>query len=299
MNYDYNIAIPTYNRPDTLLKSTLPLLQKHNIPNNIIHIFVHNQQQYELYNDTTKLGYKVINTNTPLGKRFQLEYISNYFPPNSKVVNFDDDVYELYECYLDNNKLTNKLIDKNIPINPQNLHKHRKFGQLLKPLHNLHQLILYGFNLIDLHNFKLFGIYPVDNPFFMKYTTSNYTEYTNQKLTYIVGCFYGYYNDREANILNVENKEDYERSIRYYIKYGGNIRFDNITLKTNYYQGHGGLNNPQRWYDADICAKKLTELYPQHCALDYSSKRIDKYTLKPYTEIKLKTPKPTQNNNKH
>ena len=114
MNYDYNIAIPTYNRPDTLLKSTLPLLQKHNIPTNIIHIFVHNQQQYELYNDTTKLGYKVINTNTPLGKRFQLEYISNYFPPNSKVVNFDDDVYELYECYLDNNKLTNKLIEKNI-----------------------------------------------------------------------------------------------------------------------------------------------------------------------------------------
>lgn len=288
---DYNIAIPTYNRPDTLLKSTLPLLQKHNIPKHIIHIFVHNQQQYELYNDTNKLGYNVINTNTPLGKRFQLEFISNYFPENSKVVNFDDDVYELYECYLDNNKLTNKLIEKNIEINPTNLHKHRKVGQLLKPLENLLELIHYGFNLINLHNYKLFGIYPVDNPFFMKYTTDNHTEFTNQKLTYIVGCFYGYYNDREANILHVENKEDYERSIRYYIKYGGNIRFDNITLKTNYYQGHGGLNNPQRWYDADICAKKLVQLYPQHCQLDYSSKRIDKYTHKPYTEIKLKTPK--------
>jgi len=288
---DFKIAIPTYNRPDTLLKSTIPLLEKHSIPKNIIHIFVHNEEQVTKYKDTIDRGYNVINTNTPLGKRFQLEYISNYFPENSRVVNFDDDVYELYECYLDINKLKNKLIEKNIEITETSLHKNRKLGQLLKPLENLLELIEYGYNLIDLHHFKLFGIYPVDNPFFMKYTTHNYTEFTTHKLTYIVGCFYGYYNDRETNLLHVENKEDYERSIRYFKKYGGNIRFDNITLKTNYYLGHGGLNNPQRWYDADLCAKKLIALYPQYCKINYSSKRIDKYTHKPYTEITLKQPK--------
>ena len=288
---DFKIAIPTYNRPDTLLKSTIPLLEKHNIPKNIINIFVHNEEQYEKYIDSVNRGYNVINTNTPLGKRYQLEFISNYYPENSRVVNFDDDVYELYECYLDETKLHNKLIDKNIEISAINLHKNRKLGQLLKSLDNLLELIEYGFNLIDVHNFKLFGIYPVDNPFFMKYTSSNYKDFTTTKLTYIVGCFYGYYNDREANMLNVENKEDYERSIRYFKKYGGNIRFDNITLKTNYYVGHGGLNNPERWYDADLCAKKLTELYPEYCKLNYSSKRIDKYTNKQYTEITLKQPK--------
>lgn len=288
---EFKIAIPSYNRPDTLLKSTIPLLEKHNIPKNIITIFVHNVEQYEKYIDTVNRGYNVINTNTPLGKRYQLEYISNFYPENSRVVNFDDDVYELYECYLDETKLHNKLIDKNIEISAINLHKNRKLGQLLKSVDNLLELIEYGFNLIDLHNFKLFGIYPVDNPFFMKYTTDNYKEFTTTKLSYIVGCFYGYYNDREANVLHVENKEDYERSIRYFQKYGGNIRFDNITLKTNYYLGHGGLNNPERWYDADLCAKKLTELYPEYCKLNYSSKRIDKYTNKPYTEITLKQPK--------
>jgi hypothetical protein len=288
---DFKIAIPTYNRPDTLLKSTIPLLEKHNIPKNIINIFVHNEEQLKKYKDTIDRGYNVINTNTSLGKRFQLEYISNYFPENSRVVNFDDDVYELYECYLDESRLKNKLIDKNVEITSINLHKNRKLGQLLKSVDNLLELIEYGFNLIDLHNFKLFGIYPVDNPFFMKYTTNNYKDFITTKLTYIVGCFYGYYNDREANVLHVENKEDYERSIRYFKKYGGNIRFDNITLKTNYYVGHGGLNNPERWYDADLCAKKLTTLYPEYCKINYSSKRIDKYTNKPYTEITLKQPK--------
>jgi hypothetical protein len=292
---DFKIAIPTYNRPDTLLKSTIPLLEKHNIPTNIIHIFVHNQEQYNKYIDTVNKGYNVINTNTPLGKKYQLEFISHYFPENYKVVNFDDDVYELYECYLDNHKLQNKLIEKNIEITNDNLHKNRKLGQILKPLQNLIQLINYGYNLLDSHQYKLFGIYPVDNPFFMKYTTENYKEYTTTKLTYIVGCFYGYYNDRHTNTLHVENKEDYERSIRYFHKYNGNIRFDNITLKTNYYQGHGGLNNPQRWYDADLCAHKLTQLYPQYCKINYSSKRIDKYTKKPYTEITLTQPKHTQN----
>ena len=288
---DYNIAIPTYNRPDTLLKSTLPMLEKYNIPKHIIHIFVHNNEQYDKYIDTRNLGYNVINTNTPLGKRYQLEYISNFFNENSKVVNFDDDVYELYECYLDNNKLNNKLISKNIEITNENLHKYRKYGQLLKPLDNLLGLINEGFQLLDLHQFKLFGIYPIDNPFFMKYTTDNYNQFITTKLTYIVGCFYGYYNDRNTNILNVENKEDYERSIKYFIEYGGNIRFDNITLKTNYYQGHGGLNNPDRWNDADLCAKKLIQLYPDYCKINYLSKRIDKYTGKQYTEIILKQPK--------
>jgi len=284
---DFKIAIPTYNRPDTLLKSTIPLLEKHNIPKNIINVFVHNEEQYQKYIDTVNKGYNVINTNTPLGKRYQLEFISNFFPENSRVVNFDDDVYELYECYLDISKLTNKLLEKNIEINDNNLYKNRKLGQLLKPLDNLLELIEYGYRLLDLNHLKLFGIYPVDNPFFMKSTSNNYNEFITKKLTYIVGCFYGYYNDREANLLNVENKEDYERSIRYFDKYGANIRFDNITLKTNYYLGHGGLNNPQRWYDADLCAHKLTTLYPQYCKINYTSKRIDKYTKKPYTEITL------------
>ena len=289
---DFKIAIPSYNRPDTLLKSTIPLLEKHNIPKDIVYIFVHNEEQYVKYKDSIDRGYNVINTNTSLGKRFQLEYISNFFDENSKVVNFDDDVYELYECHLDNVKLEKKLKDKSIDITVDNLYKHRKLGQILKPLNSLLDLIKLGYMLIDLHKFKLFGIYPVDNPFFMKYNTINYNEFITKKLCYIVGCFYGYYNDRNANILHVENKEDYERSIRYFDKYGGNIRFDNITLKTNYYQGHGGLNNPQRWYDADLCAKKLTTIYPQYCKINYSSKRIDKYTKKPYTEITLIQPKP-------
>ena len=46
---EYVIAIPSYNRPETIKKATLNMLSEYNVPSKKIHIFVANRQQKKLY----------------------------------------------------------------------------------------------------------------------------------------------------------------------------------------------------------------------------------------------------------
>lgn len=281
-NPPFVICIPSFNRPEFLNTKTLAVLQKHKVPKDIIHIFVHNEEQFALYEHITNNGYKVINSNTPNGLKNQREFISNYFPEGTCIVAIDDDISEILNVVLDNKLLLEKMAKKGIEINPENTQKNLKMGYTLEPTSDLMGFFNMAFKELYKRKFSLWGIYPVNNSFFMKHT-----EEPTTCLTYIVGCLYGFINHRETQKLNVENKEDYERSIKHFIKDGGVLRFNNITVKTTYYQGTGGMNNTNRWYDADYCANKLVELYPKYCKIDKPSVRIDKYTLKPYTEVKL------------
>ena len=42
---DYVIAIPSYNRPNEILKKSLEVLKHYKIPNTKIHIFLHSNAQ--------------------------------------------------------------------------------------------------------------------------------------------------------------------------------------------------------------------------------------------------------------
>ena len=42
-------AIPSYNRPDGIYKKTLMLLKKYDIPSKDIYIFLHTNEEKELY----------------------------------------------------------------------------------------------------------------------------------------------------------------------------------------------------------------------------------------------------------
>ena len=49
---DYILAIPSYKRHETLKKKTLRVLKEYNIPKQKIYVFVANQSEYDLYNET-------------------------------------------------------------------------------------------------------------------------------------------------------------------------------------------------------------------------------------------------------
>lgn len=52
INYNqqnYVIAIPSYNRSDSIQTKTLAVLQQNNIEPSIIYIFVANKEQYDIY----------------------------------------------------------------------------------------------------------------------------------------------------------------------------------------------------------------------------------------------------------
>ena len=134
----YYIAIPSYDRAETLLTKTLNTLHKGKVHSNRIYIFVANKSQYNIYKQIIK-GYTIIIGK--LGITNQRIFIKNYFKEGDQVVSIDDDVEEV-------NKLN---------------------GDKLNKVHNLDSFFTNSFIRIQKENLFIWGIYPVRNPFYEKY----------------------------------------------------------------------------------------------------------------------------------
>jgi hypothetical protein len=220
----YHIAIPSYNRAEILIKKTLHTLR--NIPNHIITIFVANDEEYIFYSNIIK-DYKIVIGK--LGITQQRIFIKNYYEEGQYVVSIDDDIEEIYT--LDGDKLT--------------------------PLLDINLFIENAFNHLIDNNLFIWGIYPVKNPFFMKNTITT-------KLTFIIGTFYGFIVRHNKELEPIcKEKEDYEQSILYYLKDGGVVRYNFISLKTKY-KAKGGLGLVNTRYEANEEASiYLSNTYPQ------------------------------------
>ena len=165
----------------------------------------------------------------------------------------DDDIYGVYEAQ-------NKVDISN-----------RKHNKLVK-LRSLKDLINKGFKMSEETGLTNWGVYPVFNPFFMKPTTNKVNDYVGTKLGYIIGFMTGVINNKKAEIRTIDDKEDYERSIKYYLKDGGLLRFNNITCETKCYKEPGGMQverTKQRIHDSAVY---LTKQYPNLCTLNTSKK---------------------------
>ena len=222
------IAIPTYKRHDILERKTLSTLERGGISPSQIYIFVANEAEKKLYETIPSSKYHKIVVGK-LGIANQRIFIKHYFPEDSYVVSIDDDVEGLYQ--LSGNSL------KEIKVKPffekalQELKKEKKF---------------------------MWGIYPVFNAYFMKLVKKK-----SKGLTFIIGALHGYIvrydKSLEPSTLS-EGKEDYEQSILYYLKDGGVIRFNDVTIKTKFL-AKGGLGE-DRFERNKKSAKYLQRTYP-------------------------------------
>lgn len=257
----YIIAIPTYKRYELLKNNTLNVLQKHNISKNLIYIFVANKIEYNLYTKHIPINMynKII-----IGKKglkHQRNFITKYFEENVNIVNMDDDISNIKELYYKTS--SNKKSRKN-------------YNYKLKTLNNLDKFIKTAFKLCKKHNLYLWGIYPIPNPFFMNTTIS-------KDLKFIVGPFWGVINRHDSDLYaTINEKENVERSIKYYIKDKGTLRFNNVTIETKYYKNPGGMQaeNKDRKEEALKSAKYLVKKYPAYAKLHLTKKSG-------YPEVKL------------
>ena len=106
----------------------------------------------------------------------------------------------------------------------------------------------------------------------MKPTTDNINDYTTTKLTYIMGGFTGIVNNKKAEVRSIDDKEDYERSIKYYLKDGGVLRFNNVCVRTRCYTEPGGMQinrTKDRIYES---ALYLAKKYPMLCRMNMKKK---------------------------
>ena len=243
----YQIAIPSYRRSQLIGKKTLATLARHKIPSSIITIFVANQSEYDDYTTTLPKNqyHKLIIGE--LGLKNQRNFITRYYPEGTHLVQMDDDLDEI--SILDN-------WESLATSNRRTLKKQRR----LIPIPNLHKFILDAFALCRDKKIFLWGIYPVANPYFM-------SPLVRTDLQFIVGPFWGTINRHDSQLeITLDEKENVERSLLYYTRDGGVIRFDYVTIITKYYRTPGGMQNAdnkkKRIRNATTSAQILHARYP-------------------------------------
>ena len=237
----------TYNRVERCYKKTLSVLKENNIPSSIINLVVHNKEQAELYRQGIPKEYynKILITNENKGIYGQMNWVFRHYKKGQKILKLDDDISAIYKVQGD------KLVKTN----------------------TLKSIIDEGYKLCEENGFKLWGLYPVANAYFMKdnkpYTTD---------LRFIVGALMGIINEKIQIDLDIKIKGDYDYAIKSYLNNGGLIRFNRLSFKYDITKNEGERVNTMI-SDANILIRKYPTLVKNNTRRD---------TNKPMGEILLK-----------
>jgi hypothetical protein len=269
---DYIICIPSYKRAIVCKEKTLATLIENKIDPKKIYVYVANKEDYDLYKQT--LGPSEYNK-LVIGKKGlvpQRQFIMEQWPTGKQIVFFDDDVESI-----------------DLSLSP------RFKG------HNLDYFIRQAFNECNEQNAYIWGVYAVFNPFFRKPRPELSTQ-----LNYIVGAFYGIINRPKLESIKLtitkENgqKEDVERSLKYFIHDGIVLRFNKIGFTTKYYGKEGGLGRfEDRIKPMKEACKKLEEKYSDYGYIKVRSNGMSEFVLKKVKNNKVdKTKKNRRNKNK-
>jgi len=229
---DYKIAIPSYKRAETIKNKTLKLLSNYKIDNSLITIFVADKEEEKIYKDSLQGDYKIVVGVPTIGK--QRNFIEKYYAEGTRLMMFDDDIEKVM----------------------------RKKGAKLIDVDDLENDVIYkGFNSCDQIGAKTFGIYAASNAYFMK--NRIYT-----KLCYIIASMFGVIIEHDSFLERVTNHgEDYEYSIRQYIKNKKLVRLDYMTVKSNYYKEAGGLQTIRTKEYVYNSIYQIYSMFPQYCKM--------------------------------
>ena len=250
-NNNYVIAIPSYNRTDIIQTHTLALLNRHNIKPEHITIFVANKEEYDIYkSNVPEFLYNNLIIGA-LGLKNQRNFINAYYPEGTYIVEMDDDIQKIMQLEVKSktSKLSKRLQSKTTKL---------KSKSTVKPIEDLDTFIRNAFNMCIERNIFLWGIYPLINPYFMsnKVTTD---------LRFIVGPMWGMINRHRKDLkLTIDEKENSERTLQFWVADGSVLRFNNIGISTKYYKNKGGMQSEgkNRKDEALKSVYYLNKMYP-------------------------------------
>ena len=254
---NYVVCIPTLQRSTTIANKTLKVLSDKLVSPSRIFLFVASEIEYDDYmkNVPNKLFNKIIIGE--YGIKNQRNFITNYFEENICILEMDDDLKDI-------NYLLPGI--------------EKKFNEIY-PILDLHNFILEAFNNLIEKNAYTFGCYPVNNPYFM-------TNKITTDLRFLMGGFFGFINRHNQDLLlELNEKDDFERTLQYYKMDGSVFRFWNISHETVTRKGKGGMQaeNKDRNFEAKKSAEYLIKHFPEYISkLWYKGKEK-------HPEIKLKT----------
>jgi len=251
---NYVVCIPSYKRANICNEQTLAMLHKNKIDPKLIYVYVASKEEYDDYEkilDKSKYNKMLIGEK---GLVQQRDFISKSWPKGKNIVMFDDDVQK---------------IDLSM-------------SKLFKG-HSLDYFLKYAFEQCKINHSYIWGVYPVYNPFFRKGRPEMTTN-----LTYIVGAFYGIINRpgmKELNLSITEafngQKEDVERTIKYFIEDGIVLRFDRVGFTTKYYGTTGGLGTFEaRLLPMKQASEALLKKFPEHGSIVVRKNGMTEFKVK-------------------
>lgn len=231
----YRVAIPSYDRATTLRDKTLRVLLAGGVDPTRIDVYVRGQEQLELYSRTLEPGSygRLVLFDGDPGVMPVRNFISRSYAPGTRLFQIDDDVY----------RIVRKIDDK-----------------LVEDVQDVDALIELGFATADEAGLYLWGLYPVKNPLFMKHRV-------RYDLTYIEGAIFGYtVLGDDTELVRCDDKEDFERSIRFYLRDGGVVRLESYSFWSNFYTEPGGMQTYRTVETVEAGARYLLETYPELCS---------------------------------
>ena len=249
----YVVCIPSYKRATVCNTKTLNTLKENKIESKNIYVYVANKEEYDEYSkvlDRSLYNKLIIGIKGLVPQR---QFIIESWPHKKRIVFFDDDVASIDLSMSDNFK--NK---------------------------TLHEFFMYAFEECKRKKAYIWGVYPVFNPFFR-----NAREELSTCLNYIVGAFYGIINRPSLKSLELTltkdngQKEDVERTLKYFIQDGIVLRFNRVGFKTKYYGKSGGLGTfEERLKPMLQASQRLKQAYPEYGEITTKTTGMTEFKLK-------------------
>jgi len=227
---DYTIVIPSYKRPEGCRDKTLAVLHEYKIPKDSIVVVVADKDEKAIYEATLDpKTYGKILVGVP-GLSNVRNWIFEHFPKGKPIVSCDDDIRGFIEYDASQKRHERKL-------------------------RSLKDVIKRGFTECKKADCGFWGVYPSANGFFMKPTVTT-------DLRFIIGSFWGCFNPGKDIHLDRSEKEDYERTIKFFLKDDAVVRLNFVSPKTAYYKEPGGMQTRDRQKHQQVAVKALLKKYP-------------------------------------
>jgi hypothetical protein len=245
-------VIPSYQRAEVLRQKSLALLFKYGVRGKDIHVFiVDSPEQIAAYAYLKELD---VNVHCgPVGLHNMRNHISKYFGKGTEMVCLDDDISDI--VYMNEDvSIADKKSCKRYPL--------KSF-----PVDHFSEWLQGTFAWMRENNVNLFGIYPVRNGYFMKSSPA-----VTHDLRFCVGAFWGCINQPDI-MLTIEEKEDVERTLKYFEADGAVLRYNHIAPVTRYYKTPGGMQSRgDRYVAAKESVLQLVATFSKLCSV-YTGKK--------------------------
>jgi len=260
---DYVIAIPTYARVKALTTKTLPTLDRLGAKRENIYIFVANEEEEAKYREAVSPDYKIIVGVKGITR--QRKFYHQYFPEGTKIVSFDDDVEDILE---------------------------KQDNRMVPTTYTLDELAEEAYGYCEKMGARLWGLHHGSNAFYMKNEIWAGLRYCPATVmgTYAQEWIFC---DTERRMTNTG--EDHHSSLRSFVKYGANIRFEYLGFKQDWFGEGGNVQCVKEEDGVDRNIRHAEELgtvhsqFPDLCKIIYHENTgITALRLRPITVQKFK-----------